>query len=137
MTMLTEELLMTLGWPANAVRHAGTLSWTKTFGSGITARLMGASVTVTHGAITCRMRSARLMPPYHMAPHMEAVWDIRPGKPYLTRWVVDGESRDVLSPDATQQAVAHFKSTVKSMSAPSEFKVGPVRQQDPSWMSDD
>lgn len=135
--MTTEELLTALGWPANALRHAGTLSWTKTFGSGISARLMGASIVVTNGAVTCRMRSARLTPPYQMEPHMEAVWDIRPGKPYLNKWVVDGERRDVFDPEASHHAVAHFKSTVKSMSTQSEFRIGPVRQEDPSWMSDE
>lgn len=135
MPMPTEELLLSLGWPPESVADTGTLSWTKSFGKGLAARLVGASVVVTHGAIACRMRSARLVPPYQMEPHVESVWDIRPGRPYLRRWVVDGEPRDVFAPDASEQALAHFRSTVRSLGIDPVFEKGPGRQTDPAWVS--
>lgn len=130
-----ENLLLALDWPPEAVAYTGTLTWTKAFGRGLAARLVGASVGVTHGAVACRMRSAQLTPPYRMDPHIESVWDIRPGRPYLNRWVVDGQARDVFLPEASEQALAHFRDTIRSLGIAPVFVRGPLRQADPAWAS--
>lgn len=133
----TEFLLNTLGWPAQAGRSLGTLSWTKAMGEGSHVQVMAASVMVNDAMVTCRMRSAQLAHPSHLEPHLEVVWNVRGPSPQLKRWVVDGRDQDIHEPSASEEALMLFRNTVAAMDVRPLFLSARTlgSEQDNTWVS--
>jgi len=109
------QLLAALGWPPTAGLQPGTLTWTHEIEEGNSTRIFTASVVLTPTTVFCRLRSASVEKPWALTNHMEAVWVLQSGKPFLNKWSLEGTQKQAYAANAFSEAVEEFKNAVNEM----------------------
>jgi hypothetical protein len=111
------QLLVALGWPPTAGLQPGTLTWTHEMEEKEQGpiRVFTASVVLNPTAVFCRLRSASIEKPWALTNHMEAVWELQGGQPFLTKWSLEGAQQQAYESNAFSRAIEEFRNAVEEM----------------------